>query len=152
MASAQRDFASMLNDLFVEPSFQDEEARAPISTTLDYLSVAEELHSGRIQVTEAMVAAQYLDAAAWLEAEAALAAPADPEAAVSIDPATIARELALDAATTLADFNRVRRSFAFANHPDRVPAKLRESAMLRMQEANRLIDEAKRRTLPREPL
>ena len=46
-----------------------------------------------------------------------------------------------------ADLGRMRRSFAFANHPDRVAPHLRQRAMIRMQVANMLIDEAKRRAL-----
>ena len=41
----------------------------------------------------------------------------------------------------------MRRSFAFANHPDRVAPHLRQRAMIRMQVANMLIDEAKRRAV-----
>jgi hypothetical protein len=62
-----------------------------------------------------------------------------------IDPESIAVELGLDRPG--ADFGQVRRSFAFANHPDRVPAHLRQRAMTRMQVANMLIDEAKRKAL-----
>jgi hypothetical protein len=38
----------------------------------------------------------------------------------------------------------LRRTFALKNHPDRMPPEQRERAMIRMQVANRLIDEAKR--------
>ena len=41
--------------------------------------------------------------------------------------------------------DRMRRDFAFANHPDRVSADLRDNAIVRMQIANRMIDEAKQR-------
>ena len=39
----------------------------------------------------------------------------------------------------------MRRSFALANHPDRVAPHLRQRAMVRMQLANMMIDDAKRR-------
>lgn len=54
-------------------------------------------------------------------------------------------ELGLDRAKGTADFNRLRRSFAFRNHPDRVAPHLRQRAMVRMQVANMLIDDARRR-------
>ncbi len=41
---------------------------------------------------------------------------------------------------------RKRRAFAFKNHPDRVAPHLRQRAMVRMQVANMLIDEAKKAT------
>lgn len=56
-------------------------------------------------------------------------------------------ELGLDTPKAVADFGRMRRSFAFSNHPDRVAPHLRQRAMIRMQVANMLIDEAKRRAL-----
>lgn len=64
-----------------------------------------------------------------------------------IDPESIAVELGLDEPKSAADFGRMRRSFAFANHPDRVAPHLRQRAMIRMQIANMLIDEAKRRAV-----
>ena len=39
---------------------------------------------------------------------------------------------------------RIRRDFAFKNHPDRVAPHLRQHAMVRMQVANMLIDDARR--------
>jgi hypothetical protein len=45
------------------------------------------------------------------------------------------------------DFGRLRRDFAFHNHPDRVAPHLRNHAIRRMQVANMLIDEARRRAL-----
>lgn len=62
-----------------------------------------------------------------------------------VDPDSIAAELGLDGDATGADFNRLRRSFAFDNHPDRVAPHLRQRAAIRMQIANMLIDDARRR-------
>lgn len=42
------------------------------------------------------------------------------------------------------NYDRLRRDFAFRNHPDRVAEHLRAYAIVRMQIANTLIDEAKR--------
>lgn len=157
---AKRDFASLLDDLFVasEKSEAGEEAGARPSIPFDYLSVADELHSGRIKVSGDIYAAEYREAGADLAAEfaalldqakLALAGEhARPEEKLPpIDPEAIAVELGLDHPVKGADFGRMRRSFAFANHPDRVAPHLRQRAMIRMQVANMLIDEAKRRAL-----
>ncbi|MGX7872567.1 hypothetical protein ACVDG5_006675 [Mesorhizobium sp. ORM6] len=148
----------MLDDLFVASGKGDGiEAGEPgtrPSIPFDYLSVADELHSGRIKVS----AAEYREAGADLAAEfaalldhakLALAgeAPKPEEKLPPIDPESIAVELGLDQPKGIADFGRMRRSFAFTNHPDRVAPHLRQRAMIRMQVANMLIDEAKRRAL-----
>jgi len=88
--------------------------------------------------------------AALLEhAKLALAAedPKPEEKLPPIDPESIAAELGLNQPKSTADFGRMRRSFAFTNHPDRVAPHLRQRAMIRMQVANMLIDEAKRRAV-----
>jgi hypothetical protein len=151
---ANRDFASLLDDLFVVRPPAEESARPP-SIPFDYLSVADELHSGRIKVSSDEAAAEYRRTNEEFEAElAALLAAAEPllaaEAAQTetlppIEPAAIAVELGLDAAKGATDFGRMRRSFAFKNHPDRVAPHLRQRAMVRMQVANMLIDDARRR-------
>lgn len=148
----------MLDDLFVasdkvDGSGNDERGARP-SIPFDYLSVADELHSGRIKVS----ASEYREAGADLASEfaalldharLALAGeePRADETLPPIDPESIAVELGLDKPKSTADFSRMRRSFAFANHPDRVAPHLRQRAMIRMQVANMLIDEAKRRAL-----
>ena len=76
------------------------------------------------------------------------AAPEPEDRLPAIEPEAIALELGLEQATA-ADCGRLRRSFALLNHPDRVAPHLRERALTRMQVANRLIDEAKRRALAR---
>ncbi|TGQ73046.1 MAG: hypothetical protein E5V49_01330 [Mesorhizobium sp.] len=147
----------MLDDLFVASDKGDgiegEETGARPSIPFDYLSVADELHSGRIKVS----ASEYREAgdlaaefAALLEhAKLALSGeePKPEEKLPPIDPESIAVELGLDQPKGNADLGRMRRSFAFANHPDRVAPHLRQRAMIRMQVANMLIDEAKRRAL-----
>lgn len=60
------------------------------------------------------------------------------------DPAAIARDLAIRPGLAAAQLNMLRRSFAGANHPDLMPPQHREAATIRMQVANRLIDEALR--------
>ncbi len=59
---------------------------------------------------------------------------------VSLDPARIVSELGLRAGISDADITLLRREFALRNHPDRVPAELRDVATQRMMIANDLID------------
>lgn len=146
-----RDFASLLDDLFVA-SEPGEIAPAP-TIPFDYLAVADELHSGRIRVDGQTVAAEYREAGAALEDEfvalldmvkaETVVAVEEPEPP-SVDPEAIAAELGLAEARP-GDLAKMRRSFALANHPDRVAPHLRQRAMVRMQLANMLIDDAKRR-------
>ncbi len=60
------------------------------------------------------------------------------------DDDAVAAELCLASARTRDDLRRIRRSFALRNHPDRVPAWLRDEATRRMTIANTLIDRAMR--------
>ena len=142
-----RDFASVLDEVTQRAEEAEAEAQAPLS--FDYLAVAEELHSGRIKVAPDAVLDEYRATSALLEAELDALASALEEPLPSIDPDDIARELALVSVGSADDLARLRRTFAFGNHPDRVPARLRERAMVRMQVANQLIDEARRRLLAR---
>jgi hypothetical protein len=152
---AKRDFASLLDDLFAASDAGGEAAAAP-SIPFDYLAVVDELHSGRIRVAGEAVAAEYREAGADMAAEfaalleqarAALAdeQPLPQEVLPPIEPDAIAAELGLDGSAPTPDLGRLRRSFAFANHPDRVAPHLRQRAMIRMQVANMLIDEAQRK-------
>lgn len=143
------DFASLLDDLIQSPAQDlDGSALEPrANIPFDYLSVANELYSGRIRVAGASVAAEYLEMAEPESAFDALLAAADMQSTAevaSVDPETIARELGLERLKALRDLVRLRREFAFRNHPDRVPPHMRERAIKRMQVANMLIDEAKR--------
>ena len=132
-AKAGRDFAALLDEILAEHEIEAP-AMAPVS--LDYLSVADELHSGRIRFAEESVRAEYRNSPAGLFQK--------PESPLSTDPEEIARELGLRSKRLPKDLDRVRRDFAFRNHPDRVAEHLRQRAIVRMQIANTLIDEAKR--------
>ena len=59
---------------------------------------------------------------------------------VSLDPGKIFNELGLHPHASEADVTALRRQFALRNHPDRVPAELREVATQRMMIANDLMD------------
>lgn len=155
VTGTNRDFASLLDDLFTANEKPEEPAPRP-TIPFDYLTVADELHSGRIKVS-GDAAAEYRAAGEGVEAElSALLAEVDveetppvppgPAELPPIEPEAIAAELGLaDAAP--ADFGRLRRVFALNNHPDRVAPHLRQRALARMQVANGLIDEAKRKAL-----
>ena len=60
---------------------------------------------------------------------------------VSLDPHRILSELGLHSKATEAEIAVLRREFALRNHPDRVPADLREIATQRMMIANDLMDQ-----------
>ena len=148
--SIHRDFASMLDELLDEESSRRAWSGL-LGSNLDYLNVMDALHSGRIVISDDKVAAGYREASGgWASEDAPAEAPgmAAPEPAhpeLSVDPAEIARELGLNRGKPTGDLDQLRRRFAFANHPDRVDPALRTVAMARMQVANMLIDEAKRR-------
>ena len=55
---------------------------------------------------------------------------------------SVAEELHLRPRHTAKELRRIRREFARGNHPDRVPAPLRDRATRRMVIANTLIDQA----------
>lgn len=140
-AEAGPDFAAMLDELLDEKAA---EAHAARTASLDYLSVVEELHSGRIHVGDAAAREAYGSHAQAFEAPASPdTGPSDPQPCV--EPEAIARELGLRGlrARLPKNLDRLRRDFARRNHPDRVPEHQRIQAMMRMQIANRLIDEAK---------
>jgi hypothetical protein len=67
-----------------------------------------------------------------------------PQVAPSTDPAEIERELGIRPGLSPTQLKRLRRAFAGANHPDRTPSQHCAAATIRMQLANRLIDEALR--------
>lgn len=130
----------------------DDHGAARPTVSFDYLAVAEELLSGRIKVADDKVAAEYADTsgtqderveALFEAAGVSLEAPELPP----VEPEAILRELGLKASSNAAELARIRRAFAFKNHPDRVAPHLRQRAMVRMQVANMLIDDARRRAI-----
>ena len=144
-----RDFASLLDELIAASAVEEQPAARP-HIAFDYLSVADELHSGRIKVSVDAAAAEYRLTDAAEEAAHVLfaaAGEAPVEELPAISPEAISRELGLSDAGP-AELSRKRRSFAFKNHPDRVAPHLRQRAMVRMQVANMLIDEAEQKAGP----
>ena len=140
----RRDFASLLDDLFQAADAPDGAAIVP---AVDYLTVVEELHSGRIRVSQEAALADYRAAAGdtlqdeleqLIAERAGVVEPLPP-----VSEATVAGELGLDGRDR-AGLARARRLFALRNHPDRVAPQLRDHALRRMQIANMLIDAAER--------
>jgi hypothetical protein len=137
-----RDFASFLDET-VEPAANaarpDREIAnpAPASPSIPFGFVGD---MGELPRAGGADTAAYLGLdAEWTGREAL------PETA----PDAIVRELALHRVADLKSLDRVRREFAFRNHPDRMRPEWRDRAMARMQTANRLIDEAKQRLVGR---
>jgi len=138
-AFTTNDFASLLDDAIAAAEHDQGRARP----TIPFDMLESDLYVGAAG-TDATAAAEYLFAAAGDFSVA-------PDLSVlmqtlpSTDPLDIAAELGLTGRESATDLDRIRREFAFANHPDRVPADMRECAMQRMQFANTTIDQAKRR-------
>jgi hypothetical protein len=154
--NTNRDFATLLKDLLAESENVGGGAHGPATVSVDYLAVAEELLSGRIAVADETVAAVYREAAGGVDetVEALFEATtisAEPEPAPAelppVEPEAISRELGLRGNIPIATLARIRRAFAFRNHPDRVAPHLRQRALQRMQVANMLIDDARRRAI-----
>lgn len=154
-AKAELDFTALLDDLLAA-SAEAEEAEdddlAPLSLHVDMLAQIERLraHSAPFSVDRAM--REYRDNAtpsAGREKPSVKATAPDLQPALEdlffLDPQSISRELGLDGKNDPTELDRARRAFAMRYHPDRVPEEMRERAVLRMQIANMLIDEAKRR-------
>jgi hypothetical protein len=79
------------------------------------------------------------EAMSRIYADEEFVAPTLPQAC---EPDTLACELGLAEGLTTREIERIRRSFALANHPDRVSADQRDLATRRMTVANMLIDKA----------
>lgn len=140
-ALSQSDFAQLLDELMRASS--GEETPGPRRPTVPFDFVV----AGKAddQVSRSDAQAEYFDALEALDRLRDAPSLEGPEPDVPpIEPEQIAGELALERCRNLRDLDAARREFAFRNHPDRVGAELRERAIIRMQIANRLIDDAKR--------
>lgn len=130
-----RDFASFLEDLLIESGDKEERARIAAPPSVPFAFLDDTARDGGSD------AADPANAAYRLLKEELLAEISAPDT----NPDAIARELGLDRVRDLKSLRRLRRSFAFHNHPDRVKPQWRDQAMIRMQIANQMIDETKRR-------
>lgn len=134
-----RDFASFLDEVLEHTApagAGGEPLHAAASTpSMPFSFVAGEAAESAADGTPERVATYLGLGAEWMTGE--MLPDTSPEA--------IARELALHSVSDLKSLARLRREFAFRNHPDRVNPAWRDLAMVRMQTANRLIDEARQR-------
>ncbi|MCB1453509.1 MAG: hypothetical protein KDJ43_07670 [Rhizobiaceae bacterium] len=149
----ERDFASVLDQLMAEAAAARDDSAPSPAIQLDPLSVAEELCSGGIVFSTEELTARYADEMHNPDDNQTdpakprvNAPPLDPGMeALNTDRQSIARELGLDGRHPPRDLDGLRRRFAAHNHPDLVAPHLRADAMIRMQTANMLIDEAKKK-------
>jgi len=139
------DFSTILDELIADRVQTG--GAAPGGPAIDYLSVADEL-TGHISISDEGAKATYRDIEESLATLFAVEAP-PLEPLPPTDRASVAAELALGRAVIPQELDRIRREFARDNHPDRVPDHMRDCAMIRMQLANVLIDEAKNALLTR---
>ena len=153
-AKAELDFTELLDDLLAASAEAGEDDGDHVAPALrvDLLAQIERLQAHGKPLFADRVVKEYGDVAEGepVKAQAAKAPPA-PELQPALDdlffldPQSISRELGLEGLSKAEELDRARRSFALRYHPDRVPETMRERAVLRMQIANMLIDEAKRR-------
>lgn len=146
-ASSANDFASLLDELMASAEIVEVDRGMSRPPNIDYLAIADELLSLSIVTGEAenlyrQMAEEPVTLAPSLS-DVTSDAIFPPAALPSIDPQDIARELALDLLHSTDEIDRLRRQFAFQNHPDRVAAHIRSNAQTRMQTANQLMDEAR---------
>jgi hypothetical protein len=153
-AKAELDFTELLDDLLAASAEAGEDGDDPAAPSLrvDMLAHIERLQVHNRPLFAERVMKEYGEnagsGAGTPKAETVKPAP-DLQPALDdlffLDPQSISRELGLDGLKKLEELDRARRSFAMRYHPDRVPEEMRARAVLRMQIANMLIDEAKRR-------
>lgn len=137
-----RDFASLLDEALA--SNDTEEPAAAPRPKIPFGILGRRAADRTATVSDPEAAAEYLFAAAdHFSIEPELSQLIEPP---SIEPFDIARELRLTGRETPDALDHIRREFAFTNHPDRVSEDLRDRAVIRMQIANRMIDDAKERS------
>ncbi|WP_235911693.1 hypothetical protein [Mesorhizobium xinjiangense] len=158
---SKSEFAALLDELIETRAREAEEgdgasaARGHASMPFSYVGTQDAAEAFFASVPGEVVADLYRQNARAQGAPIAIDNPPgiespDPAPPLpSIDPAEIARELTLTANRIPHDIDRIRRAFAFANHPDRVDPALRERAEIRMRIANMLIDQVKKKVTKR---
>lgn len=150
--NADLDFTSLLDELLAASREADvlEAADGPApSLQVDMLAQIERLQAENVGLFADRGMKAYGDSMGGVSAPRAGAEPnLEPalEDLFFLDPESISRELGIKAKSKPEELDRARRTFAMRYHPDRVPEEFRDRAALRMQIANMLIDEAKRKT------
>lgn len=142
----ERDFASLLDDLIEEAAANEGATLAP-SLRFDMLEQIERIRAETPALGGEEAIRSYELASAGMQDFQPIAEPVR-DVPLPTDRASIERELAITTRSSRIELDRLRRDFARRNHPDGVASHLRQRAMVRMQIANMLIDEARDR-LPR---
>lgn len=150
-ASTELDFTSLLDELMAatrEAEAREKDIGPSPSLQVDMLEQIERLQAENVGLFADRAMREYNDLSAPTE-KPSIETLAHLEPALEdlffLDPETISRELGIKAKSKPEDLDKARRVFALRYHPDRVPEEYRERAVLRMQIANMLIDEAKRK-------
>lgn len=149
--NADLDFTSLLDELIAASEAAEDNEREGLAPSLqvDMLAQIERLQAENVALFPDRAIHEY-GQNNGAEKIRTVETPANLEPALEdlffLDPETISRELGIQARSKPEDLDRARRTFAPRYHPDRVPEEFRDRAALRMQIANMLIDEAKRRT------
>jgi hypothetical protein len=143
-------FQTLLDKAEDQSEEEEDEAMAPSSLQVRGFNSGF-VHAGWNPVLEADPAELQYGYDGYLDAEdLGPEPPREPETLMDLSrmlkltPEDIAAELDLAGVTDIAALRRLRRDFARANHPDRVPAVWRQEATIRMMIANQLIDKALR--------
>lgn len=149
---AELDFTSLLDELLA--ATHEAEARersdgpAP-SLKVDMLAQIERLQAENTALFRDRAVDAYGEASAEQSTKQSVDTPTHLQPALEdlffLDPESISRELGIKPRSMPDELDKARRAFAMRYHPDRVPAEFRDRAALRMQIANMLIDEAKRK-------
>ena len=99
--ATKRDFASLLDELLVDSQIEEQSA-PPSTAAFDPLSVAAELLSGRIKVSDDQAAAEYRDTARKRSKRVRPTTPSSPSPRPwSVTTVAIPRARAVSAASTL---------------------------------------------------
>lgn len=140
------EFATLLDEMIAAKAREEDVSPRP-AMPFGFVAPDDAVETLWASVPREFVAGLYrdTDAKGFVEDAPGIQTPEPPPLPLpSIDPEEIAAELRAAHARAPKDFDRLRREFALANHPDRVEPRLRERALVRMQIANMLIDNAKR--------
>lgn len=151
-ANTELDFTSLLDELMAatrEAEARESGVEPGPSLHVDMLEQIERLQAENVGLFAERGMREYGDNASPETAKSSIVTPAHLQPALEdlffLDPETISRELGIEARSKPDELDKARRVFAMRYHPDRVPEEYRERAVLRMQIANMLIDEAKRK-------
>jgi hypothetical protein len=151
---ATLDFTSLLDELIaaseaVEAAEPEVEIAPPSSLRVDMLEQIERLQAANMSLFPDRAAREYQANAGNGNVRTTTESMPHLQPALEdlffLDPESISKELGIVSKSKPEELDRARRSFAMRYHPDRVPEEFRERAALRMQIANMLIDDAKKR-------